>query len=681
MSAPVPLRLRKLRLVGARRVYEVNFSTTSGSISLSVIAGQIATGKTTALEFIDWCLGAKSHPEHDEVMANVRSAQLAIDVLDSGTAEDEAPHYLNYVIDRPLGSKSTKAWLYSGTLEEMSEVPVRSLTSDPADPESLSQWLLRACGLSGLHVKQAPTKDDSKTSVLSFLDVRPLWFLSNRRMGFGDLALEGNVHRSIKLNQVVDLLFKVTDDEASARNRRIDELSAQERELRTSLATLGRFLDDADFDSLEEITAKKDELNTELAEVMARRRNADMHLRTESSFAENLRAEYEQSVSEVTELTTRLRDRETMLRRLTPLRAQYADELRRLELLDESLTLFDSLTITTCPACQNALSKRVDLIAGRCTLCHETVSLSPTATQGESADSPHVDLASERRSLTRRLNQLKEFSHEVRHEAMRLDEEIAHARGTVRARQAAIDNATRGAVSPFLAARDQLAHKQSEILSSIQVLKQSERVMEQYAEIEREHRRIDAQLKGEKDRQRKHAATSTPRDVIITRLGTRMESILRDFEFPKLDLVHIERNLVPHVRGRRYDKVGSSGAMTLIALAWTLSIFELAIEEGNGHPGFLLIDSPQQNLLPDNPSADADSELAGELVAARVNIASNIYTHVKTWLEKHPTAQIVMVDNAPPAGADNDIVVRYSGDPSRPPYGLIDNEDGTGASD
>ncbi len=36
--------------------------------------------------------------------------------------------------------------------------------------------------------------------------------------------------------------------------------------------------------------------------------------------------------------------------------------------------------------------------------------------------------------------------------------------------------------------------------------------------------------------------------------------------------------------------------MTLVALAWQLTIFEEAVESGVGHPGFLLIDSPQKNL-------------------------------------------------------------------------------------
>lgn len=677
MSNAAPLRIKGLRLVGSTRDYEVDFSDASGPRSLGVIAGQIATGKTTVLDFIGWCLGAKSHPEHDEIVANVRTAQLAIEVLDSDSTGNLVPKYLDYVIDRPLGSASGKAWLYGGSIREMAEVPLRSLTSNAADPDSLSQWLLRACGMNGLHLKQAPTKAESKTSVLSFLDVRPLWYLSNRRMGNTNLALEGHPPMSIKLNQVVDIMFGVTDDEASARARRIDELAAEERDLRRSLETLRRFLDDADFRTLEEINQAKDELATDLALVTARRRLVDTRLKSESSFAEDLRAAYESAVSNVGELTSRLRDRDTLLRRLSPLRAQYADELRRLELLDESLTLFDSLTVTTCPACQSALSKRVELIGGECSLCHQVVAPVTSATGAQATEVPRVDLASERRSLTRRLNQLKDFSHDVSREALHLEGEVAHAQGVVRDRQAAIDSATREAVSPYLAERDELTSKYGEIVAGMRVLKQSERVMEQLEQMEREHRRARTHLSAEKDRRRSHAETSLPRDVVLSRLGVRMEGILRDFGFPKIDQVRIDRKLVPFVRGRRYDKVGSSGAMTLIALAWTLSIFEMAVEHGGGHPGFLLIDSPQQNLLPDHPLDDDDGELAGELVSSRENIATNVYNHIAEWLGRNPTAQILIVDNAPPLVAEDAVVARYSGNRSKPPYGLIDNEDGS----
>jgi hypothetical protein len=116
--------------------------------------------------------------------------------------------------------------------------------------------------------------------------------------------------------------------------------------------------------------------------------------------------------------------------------------------------------------------------------------------------------------------------------------------------------------------------------------------------------------------------------------------------------------------------------MTLIALAWTLSIFEMAVEEGSGHPGFLLVDSPQKNLMPGAQSAvDDDTGLSQEIVRNHANIVSNVYQHIRSWSERYPFAQIVIVDNAPPAEEIFNRVVRYSGNPADPPYGLIDNED------
>lgn len=152
-----------------------------------------------------------------------------------------------------------------------------------------------------------------------------------------------------------------------------------------------------------------------------------------------------------------------------------------------------------------------------------------------------------------------------------------------------------------------------------------------------------------------------------------------------MDLVHVDRYLVPFVRGRRYDRVGSSGAMTLIALAWELALFELAFEQGAGHPGFVIIDSPQKNLVPgavtappptESISDESGTELSQLITTRSRNIVENVYRHVTSWLAAHPGAQIIFVDNQPPSIADQHTVVRYSQNPDNPPYGLIENEDG-----
>ena len=63
-----------------------------------------------------------------------------------------------------------------------------------------------------------------------------------------------------------------------------------------------------------------------------------------------------------------MRDHETQLERMIPLRAQYAEDVSRLAMLAEAHTLFDPLGVLACPACLNTLSMS-STAAGRCFLC------------------------------------------------------------------------------------------------------------------------------------------------------------------------------------------------------------------------------------------------------------------------------------------------------------------------
>ncbi|MDQ1082206.1 MULTISPECIES: hypothetical protein [Microbacterium] len=669
-------RIRALRLVGPQRAYLVNFADGDGNqevSNLSIIAGDISTGKTTVLEFIDWCLGGKEHPEHDEVLVNVRSAQLAIDVPVPGGPP------ARYVIERALGGKATKAYLYTGDLATMPDTPVRSFTSDPADPESLSHYLLQLCGLSGLRLDQSPTQDESKTSALSFRDLQPLWFLTNRRLDSGDLAYERQPHRFIKLNQVVDIFFGVSDNEQSVLSRAVEELGTEERELRRAVQTLRSFMDDAGYTSIAEIETEFDEVRVRMAELNARRQVIDSSIAARGEFTAELRESFSASEQEAQAIQAQLRDRDALAKRLEPLRAQYADEIRRLDLVAESQNLSDSLTIVTCPACQRRLSSAPQVVDGRCTPCHSHVG------DGDDGAEEPLDISAERRNLVRRLNQLLDFSREVRSEGDALRRKLAAANLRVRETQAALDKISVDVASPFLAERDSIQRSAADARVVLESLCRARQMLLQLQQKEVELLQTAAALKQAKARKAQYVASSTPRDTVLARVGDRLHAILREFDYPKVDLVHVDRYLVPHVRGRRYDKVGSSGAMTLIALAWELALFELAFEMGSGHPGFVIIDSPQKNLIPGNASGPPVTPQAGEeggaemtalISASGRNIVEKIYRHLDNWLSAHPSAQIIIVDNQPPSVAEQHVVVRFSQNPDDPPYGLIDNEDG-----
>src|SRR6266540_1858311 len=85
----------------------------------------------------------------------------------------------------------------------------------------------------------------------------------------------------------------------------------------------------------------------------------------------------------------------------------------------------------------------------------------------------------------------------------------------------------------------------------------------------------------------------------------------------------------------------------------TSPIFEVAYEQDGHHPGFLLIDTPQKNL---GGRAAADDE-----EFADVHLVEHFYTHILDWLAGPGRgAQIIVVDNTPPAVADRHVVVRFT---------------------
>ena len=74
---------------------------------------------------------------------------------------------------------------------------------------------------------------------------------------------------------------------------------------------------------------------------------------------------------------------------------------------------------------------------------------------------------------------------------------------------------------------------------------------------------------------------------LVTRYGQNAHACARR-PLPKLtdpEPPSIDANFVPHVRGNVYRDVGSTGALTLISLAWIHTMFETAMERGGVTPG------------------------------------------------------------------------------------------------
>ncbi len=680
------IRVRRLRLVGPERHYEVSFvdRDTGDLNSLSVIAGAFSTGKSTVLEFVDYCLGANDYPRHPEVIAKVLHAFVEVEL--SG-----APH----VIERGLGDQSAHVFIRPGMLDDNTRPPVeRRPIKPPGSPDSLSSFLLMHCKLEGVQLKEAPTQANSGTDPLSFRDLMGLCFLPNERVASKSLLFENQHMKNLKLRQVVDVVFDVHDDRAVDLGQRINDLEKRLSRARVAYEAAQQIVEEQGLGGRMELEIARDQAAEDLAAVTRAQEAIDQRVAAAAGFAEAQRQRHQAAANEARRAAAVLRDRETQLRRMVPLRAQYAADVAKLTMLTEAHRLFDPLQIKVCPACLTDLGRTIEVEDGSCALCHHPVAgatgaltlgdVAPamperngavngsdaagTSGNGTLLDEESLlapfDVSKELRATKTRLTELTRFVEDLDAEVRRLRPHADAARLAEQEAAAEVDHATQRAISPYLAERDALARRRQDATGAAQFAATGLQMITSLERRADNVLRLETSIKGLREELATTGQDQTDRAAIIRSISDRFAAILADWRYPKLSGAHLKEDLVPWVRDLRYTQA-SSGGRTLISLAWILAIFEVSWEAGGYHPGFLLLDSPQKNL---GQTGERDAEFADTVTIA------DFYKHLHTWLTgPGGGAQIIIVDNAPPSGAENDIVVRYSGRADQPPYGLIDD--------
>lgn len=657
---PLPgIRIRRLRLVGVSRNYDVDFTQDQRVRDLSVVAGAFSSGKTAVLEFIAYGLGGKRHPRHPEVLRKVRSCLLEVEL--SGE-----PH----VIERPVGEPSKVAYARRGILDSPPLSKPESRTIEPAGaPESLSALLLGHCKLEGVQLREAPSSRESRTDPLSIRDLMNLAFLPNERIASKNFLFENEYMKKHKLKQVVDVVFGVHDDRAVELGQRIKELGARLTQARSELAAAWAFVDEQDVPTAGTLIAEQYE--GELRELTEQLRVLDEAAQAGTTFAGRLRREHQQAAQRARRAAGVVRDCETQLTRMMPLRAQYADDLVKLNMLAEAQRLFDPLSVTACPACLNRLPAPPSVENGSCSLCshelphgdgHLTLG---TAAAEHSSEEARLNVAAEVRATKARLKEITAYIEDLDGSLATLKLQAEDAAIDEERAAAAVDEATSPTVTPFLAARDNLQRRREEVLRHLQHAENATKLQagleKRAALVERQEAQIE-RLREERDRL---GDAAYDRDLVVGRISGRYSELLRQWRYPKLSQPMIDTNLVPRVRGDSYREA-SSGARTLLTLAWQLAVFEVAVETSAAHPGFLMIDSPQKNL---GHGATRDAVIADAIAI------DDFYRHLSNWLaEQGAGAQVIIVDNSPPLLVEENVVVRYSRNEDRPPYGLIDDE-------
>lgn len=646
------IRIRELQLRGLNRNYGLKFLAAGRPQPLGIITGEIMTGKTSVLEFIDYCLGAGEHPTHPEIHdAAVRSALLEIEA--AGEVR---------VIERSTFPAVQNAVIHWSSIADLAR-PHRSKrvpTRPPGDPTSLSHYLLEQVGLAGVRLKEAPAQTASGSDPMSFRDLMWLSFLTTDRLGSKTLLHDNQPMKKLKLRQVIEAVFGVHDELLVDISTSIQNKVRERDAMQSSVSALRRFLDEQSVSTTEDIGTRLGSIQGDLETISGQRQVLDEEMRAASAHNDELREAYASAAATRNSIDTRIRDRSTLRNRMSVLRGQYAADISRLSFSAEAAQLFDPLTVMLCPACQTPLKEAPAIEEERCSLCGQVIA----AATGELG----IDVDRETRAIETRLDELTRYLTDIDREIETLHSLREDATASERAAQDRLDTAAAPDVAPFLTQLDQLAERRQGLIAQRSALQQSEGLRAGLAQERAGLAELNQHIE---DLQQKHALLEEKRlsrDDLVASLSERFSDILRDFGFPKLSDAHLDQQYVPWVRGQRYSQF-SSGGMTLIAMAWQLAIFEIATEQQQAHPGFVMIDGLQKNLRPIDAAEDREF--------GRQEIVGRIYTHLDAWTHAGGRdGQVLIVDNRPPQGATPHLLVTYSGKADAYPYGLIDDATG-----
>lgn len=641
-----PILLRALLLEGPTGKYEVRFDDEDGIRSVSVVGGPMRTGKTSLLAFIDWCFGDSDHPEHPQ-FAELTAALLEVDLRGE-----------THVIVRRLFDDSSAVQVHRCSLSDMRKphaVSKRSV-SLPSDPESLSAYLVEVCGLSGSRIRRRPSAADSETTALSYRNLSWLSYLPSRRLENHVLLHEDRPQDKLHQHrQTLDIVFDVADENLGQATARLNAAKARVASLENQISAVRKFFGDQLIPRTE-IQSALVEMEGRLAGLDARLSTIDEAVRAKDSYPDELRAALARSSDRARELSVQLRDRRTLISRLSPLRHQYAEELKKLNFVQEAQQVLDPIPVTRCPVCSSGL-KAPGLDHGVCELCGQTPE--PSESEGQ------IDLSSEIRSVQARLRELIAYIAEVADEAADLEKAMEIAREAEIEAQRTLDRAAHEAVSPFLAERDEITRAVIDAqarLSRLQALATQRAALDDLL-LNLEQAQEDV-LTRQAEAERLQA-NQPSRQGVIADLGNRFESIMRDVGFPGLQSAAVADGYAPIINERPYTAETSSGAQTLISVCWQLAVFQVLVERGHSHPGHLIIDSIQKGMA-QQPTPGIDDRFSDPRIVDR------LYAHIRDWAGARAEAtQVIIVDQSIPKNHRDLLVIEFTRDPSNPPAGLI----------
>jgi hypothetical protein len=610
---------------------------------MNIICGAIATGKTAILKYIDYCLGRDSLPQDPEFKkVEVLFLEARIDGERSCTVERKTDMKADIVV-------------YNGGFTEIGKKAKQTFKAIGFD------YFTDSAGLKGVKVKKNVALQESGLEQITFRTLFKWCYLDEERIDTKKNLLFESGYDGPRFRKAFDVLFKIVDASTAEKQEEIKALLEQRRDVETSKKNIQKFMQDFGIPSLDIVKQEKDTLEAEKARKLAdHKRLVDEQVQS-TDVCKDLRDELTRIEKERAAADTRLRDKEIARARLGLLLGQHEEDARRIKGIIQAKELFDPIGISRCPACLEAVSKVGTETDAACFLCGKERS----RPAGPASFPP---LTTEKHRLEEKVRDLQGVLGGMDKDIAMLKREIKERDTTHEARSKDLQARTALIVAPTLEAREHVYGEIKDLERKIAEKDQHAAYHDSIAQKDDQISRIDARKKALDAEIKTRPAALVTRTSLVTEFSALFHATLKAIQYEKIDdggRTFIDDSLVPHVRGEKYEAVGSKGNATMINQAYYIAFFKLLKRHENIHPRFFMIDSPGNAIGWSGLTQD-------------VAIVDAIYDEFASLLDEGTLDQIIIVDNRPPDKYQSRIIARFSRNKDKPPYGFIDDE--TGAS-
>jgi hypothetical protein len=617
------LQLRFIRFLGPGKE-PAAFTFTPG---LNILWGSSDTGKTFLVEAIDFMLGAgdplKDIPErvgYDRILLGLTTA----------AGKD-------YTIHRSMNGGAFRR--FDGLLADVPEAAKAGKTlsagHNAKNYDNLSNWLLQEIGLDGkqiLYNKTTGTKKSLGFRALAHLCViiypnitkakSPLlsgqWLEATREYGVFRLLLAGVDDAAITPDAPVPVEAKPNVERPFIRPD-----------------ALAQMISDYE-DELSKLTDNPDGLKAEETGIEEQLEELQVLLQTMEGQISATTTQRREVYERYSRLTERRNEVTELQERFKLLDAQYANDIKRLEAIEQSGQFFVLRDPMVCPLC----------------------GAEPKGQNHDAACDGNV--ASVAKAAAAEIAKIKLLQTELQCTVTALTRENTEIFGQRRSLEAELSGYQKqieSALSPdFSEARKkhaELVERRANIRQAIVIQKR----------IQGLRRRLDEPIHPPPDKPEEIDGAADvdsyiPKSV-LREFSKTVEKILQEWHFPDATDVYFDETKRDVVIGGRLRGSRGAGLCAITYSAFTVALFEYCRSRNMPHPGFVILDSP---LIAYKEPKVEDEGITG------TDLKPRFYEHLEMFAGAQ---QIFVVDNTEPPAHFLANATHFTKNPAIPRYGLF----------